>query len=175
MDENASKRPWNPYVAGALAGLLLVLSVYVTGKYFGASTTYVRAAGFVESVVDAERVSSMAYFIKEAPKIDWQWMFVLGIIPGSFGAALASGTFRIQSVPARFAARFGPCSARRFALAFVGGAVAMFGARLADGCPSGHGLSGSLQLALSGFVALVCFFVGGLIVARLVYGPQGGK
>jgi hypothetical protein len=30
-------------------------------------------------------------------------------------------------------------------------------------------LSGTLQLAVSGFIALVCFFVGGIIVARLVY------
>jgi len=175
MSAQIPSRPWNPYLAGALAGLLLVLSVFVTGKYFGASTTYVRAAGFVESAVDADRVSAMAYFIKEAPKIDWQWMFVVGIAVGSFGAALGSGTFRIQSVPERFAARFGNRPGLRAALAFVGGAVGMFGARLADGCPSGHGLSGSLQLAASGLVALVCFFVGGLVVARLVYGPQGGK
>jgi hypothetical protein len=133
MNKTVASRPWNPYLAGALAGLLLVLSVYVTGKYFGASTTYVRAAGYVESVVDAERVSAMAYFIKEAPKIDWQWMFVAGIIVGSLGAALASRTFSLQSVPARFAARFGPSPARRFGVAFLGGAVAMFGARLADG------------------------------------------
>lgn len=174
-EKNVPSPPWNPYWAGAIAGLLLVLSVFVSGKYFGASTTYVRAAGFVESVVDAERVSTMAYFVKEAPKIDWQWMFVVGIGLGALGAALASRTFSLQSVPARFAARFGQRPGLRAALAFLGGAVAMFGARLADGCPSGHGLSGSLQLAASGFVALVCFFVGGLIVARLVYGAQGGK
>jgi uncharacterized membrane protein YedE/YeeE len=162
-------------VAGALAGLLLVASVFVTGKYFGASTTYVRAAGFVESAVDADRVASMAYFIKEAPKIDWQWMFVVGIALGALVAALLSGTFRIQAVPERFAGFFGMRPGLRAALAFVGGAVAMFGARLADGCPSGHGLSGSLQLAASGFVALVCFFVGGLVAARLVYGRADGR
>jgi len=175
MRAKTPSRPWNPYLAGALAGLLLVLSVFVTGKYFGASTTYVRAAGFLERAVDADRVSAMAYFIKEAPVIDWQWMFVVGIAVGAFGAALGSGTFRISSVPERFAARFGARPGLRALLAFFGGAVAMFGARLADGCPSGHGLSGSLQLAASGLVALVCFFVGGLVMARLVYGPQGGK
>ena len=60
-------------------------------------------------------------------------------------------------------------------MAFVGGVVAMFGARLADGCPSGHGLSGTLQLAASGYVALVCFFIGGMVVARLLYGRTPGK
>jgi len=175
MTMQSPSKPWNPYLAGALAGLLLVLSVYVSGKYFGASTTYVRAAGFVESTVDAERVSTMAYFIKETPKIDWQFLFVIGIGLGSLGAALLSNTFRIQAVPDRFAQRFGQAKALRFSLAFLGGAIAMFGARLADGCPSGHGLSGSLQLAASGFVALFGFFAAGLVVARLVYGRAGGR
>jgi uncharacterized membrane protein YedE/YeeE len=174
MNAQTPSKAWNPYVAGALAGLLLVLSVWVAGKYFGASTTYVRAAGMAESVLDAARVASMPYFIKEKPIVDWQWMFVVGIVVGSLAASTLSRTFRIQAVPDRFAARFGPSGLKRSAVAFLGGAVAMFGARLADGCPSGHGLSGSLQLAASGFVALVCFFVGGLIVARLIYGsaPQ---
>jgi len=175
MNMRPPSRPWNPYLAGALAGLLLVLSVFITGKYFGASTTYVRAAGYVESTVNSERVSAMDYFIKEAPKIDWQFLFVAGILLGSLGASVLSNTFRVQAVPDRFAARFGNAPSKRFALAFLGGTVAMFGARLADGCPSGHGLSGSLQLAGSGFVALAGFFIGGLVVARLVYGQTGGK
>jgi len=44
---------------------------------------------------------------------------------------------------------------------------------LAGGCPSGHGLSGSVQLAVSGFIALICFFIGGIIVVRLLY--HGGS
>lgn len=133
MTENARGKPWNPYVAGALAGLLLVLSVWITGKYFGASTTFVRAAGMAEQVVAAERVAAMPYFKKEKPQVDWQWLFVVGIALGSCAASLGSGTFRIQAVPGRFAARFGPSTGRRFGVAFLGGAVAMFGARLADG------------------------------------------
>lgn len=172
MTGRAPSRPWNPYVAGALAGLLLVASVWFTGKYFGASTTYVRAAGMAERTVAAERVAAMDYFKKEKPLVDWQWMFVAGIAVGSLGAAAASRTFKLQAVPDRFAARFGPSALKRSAVAFAGGAIAMFGARLADGCPSGHGLSGSLQLAASGFVALVCFFVGGVVVARLLYGKR---
>ena len=175
MAKTARGKPWNPYVAGALAGLLLVLSLFVSGNYFGASTTYVRAAGMVEQTVDPGRVAGMPYFMKEKPKVDWQWMFVVGIALGACAAALASGTFRIQAVPDRSAARFGSSAGRRFGVAFVGGVVAMFGARLADGCPSGHGLSGTLQLAASGYVALVCFFIGGVVVARLLYGQGKGR
>ena len=51
----------------------------------------------------------------------------------------------------------------------MGGIVAMIGARLADGCPSGHGLSGVMQLSVSSFVALILFFVAGAVTAALVY------
>jgi uncharacterized membrane protein YedE/YeeE len=117
----------------------------------------------------------MEYFLREVPMFDWQWLFVAGIGVGAFAAAALAGEFRWQAVPAMWRQRFGPSGWRRGTAAFCGGAVAMFGARLADGCPSGHGLSGSLQLAASGYVALACFFVGGLIVARLVYGGGGGR
>jgi uncharacterized membrane protein YedE/YeeE len=69
--------------------------------------------------------------------------------------------------------RFGSSVPKRAIVAFLGGIVAIFGARLADGCPSGHGLSGSLQLAVSGLIALVCFFIGGMVMARILYG--GGE
>ena len=64
-------------------------------------------------------------------------------------------------------------SSKRSLIAFIGGTIAMFGARLADGCPSGHGLSGSLQLSVSSYIALICFFIGGLISANWLY--RGGK
>jgi len=53
---------WRPYVAGALVGVLATISVIVSTKvlgktqYLGASTTFVRAAGFVEQAVDPEHV-----------------------------------------------------------------------------------------------------------------------
>ncbi len=126
-------RPWNPYVAGALAGLLLVASVWVAGKYFGASTTFVRSAGMVEQAVAPERVAALEYFAKEKPVVDWQWMFVAGILLGSLAASLLSGTFRLQAVPDMWRERFGPAPGPRALAAFAGGILAMYGARLADG------------------------------------------
>lgn len=127
------KRSWSPYVAGALSGLLLVLSVWVTGKYFGASTTFVRSAGLIEKTFAAERVSKLEYFVKQAPKIDWQWMFVVGIFIGSLIAAKSSKTFRWQAVPDMWQSRFGSGPALRAVVALIGGLIGMFGARLADG------------------------------------------
>jgi len=125
---------WSPYLAGALSGLVGVFSVWFAGQYFGASTSFVRTAGMIEELFGPERVAQMDYFIKVAPKIDWQWMFLVGIFLGAMIAALSSGSFRLQAVPDMWAARFGPASTpKRAVVAFVGGAVAMFGARLADG------------------------------------------
>ena len=128
------KGAWNPYLAGALAGVVGILSVVIAGKYFGASTSFVRTAGMIEQFFGPERVAQMDYFIRVAPKIDWQWMFMIGIIVGAFIAAVTSGSFNLQAVPDMWAERFGAKSiGRRAVFAFAGGAVAMFGARLAGG------------------------------------------
>ena len=87
-------RPMNPYVAGSLAGLLSVASTWLSGKYFGASTSFVRSAGFVEKTLASEHFSTVGYLVKNAPKIDWQLMFVAGIFLG----ALVSSSFGYLSI-----------------------------------------------------------------------------
>ena len=128
-----TKKEWSPYWAGALTGILMILSIGIAGKYFGASTTFVRSAGMIEKTFSAERIAKMDYFVKEVPKIDWQWMFVVGILIGSFIAARTSASFQWQAVPDMWQSRFGTSRVKRAVVAFVGGLVAMFGARLADG------------------------------------------
>ena len=124
---------WSPYLAGALSGLVLVLSVLIAGKYFGASTSFVRSAGMVEELFSPERVAKLAYFQSKAPKIDWQWMFVFGIFLGSLISSTTSTSFRWQALPDMWKNRFGSSLGKRAIVAFLGAVVAMFGARLAGG------------------------------------------
>ena len=124
---------WNPYLMGALAGILSVGSTYYAGKYFGASTTFVRAAGFVEGKVAPQHASALEYLVKEAPKLDWQGMFLAGIFIGALASALLFRDFKLQAVPDMWKSSFGNTPAVRAFVAFLGGAVAVFGARLADG------------------------------------------
>lgn len=172
-----NRQSWNPYMAGALAGLLLVLSVFIAGKYFGASTTFARSAAAVETAVGID-TSRFDYFTTNGGKYgagglpDWQLLFVVGIMLGSFAASRLSGTFEVVRVPPMWRERFGDSPIKRGVAAFAGGAIALVGVRLAGGCPSGHGLSGLSQLAVSGFIALTFFFVGGLITARILYGRR---
>lgn len=165
----------NPYLAGALTGVLLALSVLLVGKYFGASTSYVRSVGLVEMTLAPQHVQVTDYFMKYFGKnngIDWQWLFVLGIFFGAYLSANFSGSYAWNSLPEIWQTRYGARPGLRFVLAFVGGTVALFGARMAGGCPSGHGLSGMAQVTVSGTLAMAAFFVGGAVTARLLYGGK---
>jgi len=124
---------WSPYLAGALSGLVVILSVWIAGQYFGASTSFVRAAGMIEGLIAPERLEQLEYYVQVAPQVDWQWMFVTGILVGSFIAARTSGSFKVQWVPDMWQQNFGFTPVKRGLMAFAGGAVAMFGARMADG------------------------------------------
>lgn len=169
---SSSKGAWSPYLAGALSGLILILSVYLVGKYFGASTSFVRTAGLIEQSIAPDHVAATDYFVKyfkKAAGIDWQWMFVLGIFFGSFLSSNFSGSFSWTALPDTWRERFGDSVNKRAVVAFIGGFIALFGVRMAGGCPSGHGLSGMAQLSVSGLLAMVGFFAGGLVTARLLY------
>ena len=166
---------WSPYLAGALVGLLAVVSVWATtvmmGKtnYLGASTTFVRAAGLLERAVAPERVAANEYFTTSKVKVDWQFMLVSGIFLGALISSVTDRSFKWESVPPVWAKRFGNSPIIRAVGAVLGGMVAMVGARMADGCPSGHGLSGMMQFSVSSLAALCLFFGVGIAVAAMVY------
>jgi hypothetical protein len=132
------KRVWNPYLAGSLAGALLVLSVLVGGHFLGASTTFARSASVIEKAVGIDP-SQFEYFTTQKGKYgpgslpNWQLLFVIGIIIGAFIASKLSGEFKLQTVPDMWQAKFGSNAVTRGVVAFVGGVIGLVGARLAGG------------------------------------------
>ena len=44
-----------------------------------------------------------------------------------------------------------------------------FGSRWAGGCTSGHGISGTLQLAVSSWIVAVFLFISGIVTAKLIF------
>lgn len=163
------------YLLGALLGLLAVVSAIATtqllGKtnFLGTSTTFVRAAGLIEQIFIPDIAQEVPLYAKLKLSFDWQFMLVIGIGIGSFLSALVSKTFKMELIPTIWRERFGSSILKRSVLGFLGGVLAIYGARLADGCPSGHGLSGTMQLTLSSFVALFFFFGMGILASHLIY------
>jgi uncharacterized membrane protein YedE/YeeE len=162
-----------PYIYGILTGILMVISVVVSGKFFGASTTFARGGGMLEKLLLPARVLENAYFIKYAPKFDWQFLFVIGIGIGALISAYLAKELKISWIPEMWKAEIGTDKRKRMLIAFIGGILVIIGARMAGGCPSGHGLSGIAQLSVSGFVSVVFFVIGGAISSSVIY--KGGK
>jgi uncharacterized membrane protein YedE/YeeE len=161
---------WSPYLVGALIGVLTMLTLYFSNKPLGASTAYARVAGLIGKGLAPGHTESLKYYQDNKPAIDWEVMLVLGAVGGAFLAAWHGGELTGQWLPAMWEARFGEGSyGLRIGTALIGGALMAFGARLAGGCTSGHGISGTLQLSVGSWIALICFFVGGIVTAMLMF------
>ena len=161
---------WSPYIVGFLIGLLSCLSIVVSQKFLGTSTTYARTAGLFEKHLLNRSIEKNSYYQKIKAKIDWQFMLVIGIIIGSFISAVLSGEFSLQFLPVtEYTAAVNSGIIARFISALLGGILLGFGSRLAGGCTSGHGISGTLQLAISSWIAVIFFFIGGIVTAFVIF------
>ena len=161
---------WSPYVAGAGIGVLSWLTFVLSDRPIGCSTAFARTSGMLEKLVRGGAVDMKPYYRRFTPTIDWEWMLVLGIVLGAAVSALLSGDFAWQWVPPMWRAAFGPAPALRIAVALFGGICIGFGSRWAGGCTSGHGISGALQLTVVSWIAALCFFIGGILAARALFG-----
>ena len=161
---------WSPYLVGGLIGVLSMATFYFSDKPLGVSTAYARLAGMISRRISKGHTDSLQMYQENKPKFDWEVMLTFGIVVGALLAACGGGELTAAWVPALWAQHFGDNLWLRLGVAFAGGAVMAYGARLAGGCTSGHGISGALQLSVGSWIALACFFVGGVVAARLMYG-----
>jgi hypothetical protein len=161
---------WSPYLVGGLIGVLSMFTFYFSDKPLGASTGYARLAGMLGRVVAPKHTDSLKYYQENKPAVDWELMLVLGAIVGAFLAAWQGNELTSEWLPAMWAARFGEGSLTlRLGAALGGGILMAFGARLAGGCTSGHGISGTMQLSVGSWISVICFFVGGIVTALLMF------
>jgi uncharacterized protein len=161
---------WSPYTVGIGIGILSWLTFLISKKPLACSTTFAKAGGMLEKLILGSRVEQKVYYQKIKLTIDWQWMLVTGIIIGALISALLSGDFNWQWVPPLWEAKFGSSVLSRFLVALLGGIILGFGARWADGCTSGHGISGTMQLAVSSWISAICFFISSILAAHLIFG-----
>lgn len=170
---NLLRRPrWSPYLTGSLIGMLSWFAFVTADRPLGVSTAFAKTVGMAERTIAPAHVEANLYFKKFPPAVDWEWMLVVGIVLGAWVSARLSAERPEPKVPRLWQRRFGPSTRLRYAAAFVGGVIIALGARLAGGCTSGNGISGSLQLAVSGWLFFACLFISGLATAFLLYGKE---
>ncbi len=152
-------------LVGSAIGLLnvVVTNVYLAGRPVGASTSYPFVAGV------ALNLEATEYFAQIRNAGSWEFLFLLGAFVGALAGAVAFGHFKLRLVPPLWAELKGRSATRRLVWSLVGGFLLILGARLADGCTSGHILSGGMELAVSSLVFAGFVGVALLAAARRFY------
>jgi uncharacterized protein len=166
---------WSPYVVGALIGILSWFAFATVNKPIGITSAFENTAALTGQAVAPQFAQNSEYFADkgEQPKIDWEWMLVIGVFLGALFSSSLSGDRPKEKVPPLWRWRFGDAPAKRYAGAFLGGALMMIGARIAQGCTSGHGISGALQLAVSSWLFLPTLFIAAVATTFLLFGKEG--
>ena len=165
-----TERSWSPYLAGVVIGLLQIPAFLLIETALGASSSFVTVGGLIESWLDPSivKIDYVARHIAATGKNWWQVALVIGVAIGAYLSMKLSGARRQPISPIWQRALGSPSPARRYAVAFAGGVLLLVGARMADGCTSGHGLSGTAQLAVGSIVAVAAMFTGGIVTAMLL-------
>ena len=161
------QKSWNPFVVGGLIALLSWFTLFTADHPLGITSTFENTAALLLRPL----AGGLAYFSSpdNQPKIDWEWSLVLGVFIGAFISSKFSHDRPRSFLPAMWEKRFGYNKNKRIWMAFVGGMIMMYGARLAQGCTSGHGISGIMQFALSSWIFVPTFAIAGIITARIIY------
>jgi uncharacterized membrane protein YedE/YeeE len=174
MIEWLQMEQWSPYAVGIGIGILSWLTFLFSNQTVSCSTGLSQCSGMIEKIFRGKQVEEKAYYRKYPPKADWKWTFLIGVLIGAFVSTLLSGSFNFKWVPTLWEQAFGAAVLPRLIVAFIGGIFMGFGSRWANGCTSGHGISGTLQLAVSSWISVVFFFIGGIACAMLIYRVIGG-
>jgi uncharacterized membrane protein YedE/YeeE len=158
----------HPYLAGAILGVVLFLAFLFTGNGLGSSGATSRLDAALVDLVAPAHVDQTPYLLKMAggdknPLDDWIVPVFFGALLGGFASGLWNGRLKLVT-------NKGPriTDRQRWALAFVGGMIFLYGARMARGCTSGQALSGGATLAAGSWLIMLAIFAGAYLLAYFV-------
>lgn len=152
--------PWPWYVVGPLIGLFVPVMA-ILGKKLGISSNLKHLCAVA---LPSGRVPYLQYSLKE---FHWSLWFFAGLFLGGAVGQFALAEQPIVMLPEQY------FSASGLPVLFLGGLAIGFGTRYAEGCTSGHAISGLSNLQKASLFASVSFFAGGLTM-RLVNYLLGG-
>jgi len=165
MIKSPGKPYMNPYAAGAGLGILLFLAFLITGNGLGASGGLNRILVFFQNMVWPEHIDQVPYLLKMAggatnPLDSWIVFLTVGTVIGGFISGTLGGRVKVET-------NKGPGTSKktRWFMAFMGGILMGYGARLARGCTSGQGLSGGAGLSVGSWAFMFAVFAGAYLFA----------
>jgi hypothetical protein len=168
LSTSVCKPCWRPVTGGAGIGLAAVLAYYISGRGIGASGGVTRIFATFQEWLLPHLSAGSAYLVgyiagPGQPLENYLVAMLWGLLAGSFAAAVFSRQFRIELLR-------GPQASvsARLLIAFVGGVLSGFAARLSRGCTSGQAVVGGSQLSLGAWVFMICIFIGGFATAWFV-------
>ena len=140
----------NWLIYGILIGLFVPITLLISNKQFGISSS-------LQNICSAILPKTRSVFTGYDFKLnDWKTYFVVGVVVGGFFAANVFSSIPINYLPEDYYSIAGIITL------FIGGVFVGFGTRYANGCTSGHSITGLSMLKLSSLIATISFFVGGL-------------
>ena len=175
-------QPWAWYIGGPLIALTLFLYFYF-GKNFGASTNFETLC----TIAGADKVSD--YFKKDWKEQSFALLFVVGLIIGGFISSqyliteqtidlnpktvqeftdLGFTNVANQYFPDEIFSDEVVFSLKGFLILLISGLLIGFGTRYAGGCTSGHAITGLSSLQLPSLLAVIGFFIGGILAVWFI-------
>ena len=159
---------WNPYLVGIGIGFLIILSYVFSGRGLGAIGAF---SSLISSLVDSistehaqENIVYSSYLSGPSnPLKDWVVFVIAGVCLGGLVSGILSRRFKIGIIK-------GPriSNIQRLALAFSGGILMGFAAKITRGCTSGLALSGGSVLSTGAWLFMISVFIGGYAIAFLI-------
>lgn len=160
IKNNKTPKPYfNPYLAGVLLGLVLLMSYFISGRGLGASGAVKSTIVSGVHAIAPNHIEKSAYYREymeahpEKPMKSWLVYEMLGVLVGGFLSGALSGRLgmKVEHSP-KISSR------RRLIFAALGGIFFGFGAQLGRGCTSGSALSGMAVLSLGGIITMAAIF-----------------
>jgi uncharacterized protein len=173
------KQPWPWYISGPLIGLMVPALLLFGNKPFGLSSSLKHICAMCTPV-------KVDLFNYEWKKEMWNLILVSGILIGGFIAAqflnpevsISDNTIEdLRKIGVAGEAGMLPTdifkwnslfTLKGFILIVIGGFLVGFGTRYADGCTSGHAIMGLSIMNWPSLIAVIGFFIGGLIMTHIL-------
>lgn len=164
LNKKEKKKDIKWFYSGLGVALVACIIFYVSDRVLGASSFYPFVA---DNVFGA---TANDYYID---KVDLSGFYELKFLFGAFLSGLIYSLYRKEFkfvlIHENWVKYKGNSNAKRIIWSILGGFLLLFGARLANGCTSGHVISGGIQLAFSSLTFAVLVFVGFLLTGRFFY------